>query len=159
MDRMKTFLIYLILFVALYFFVDFASFAYIKTTYNDLTKFVIDVPNPKIKIQEAKATYINGYIKGTLLNNTEEEIEKQYLKFEFFSERDVLLGRKFIKVENLSPNATRDFEIQFNFENVDSYKITLSDESEIQNISDAELLSDPKTKGFLLLTTLIFLYI
>ena len=70
-----------------------------------------------------------------------------------------MLGRKFIKVENLSPNATRDFEIQFNFENVDSYKITLADESEIQNISDAELLSDPKTKGFLLLTTLIFLYI
>lgn len=43
MDRMKTFLIYLILFIALYFFVDFASFAYIKTAYNDLTKFVIDL--------------------------------------------------------------------------------------------------------------------
>lgn len=158
MERMKTFLIYLILFVALYFFVDFASFAYIKTTYEDLTKFVIDVSNPKIKIQEAKSTYINGYIKGTLLNNTEEEIQKQYLKFEFFSKRDVLLGRKFIKVEDLDPNATRDFEIRFNFEDVDSYKITLADESEISNISDEELLSDPKTKGFLLLTTLVFLY-
>lgn len=55
MDRMKTFLIYLILFIALYFFVDFASFAYIKTAYNDLTKFVIDVPNPKIKIQRSKS--------------------------------------------------------------------------------------------------------
>ena len=76
MDRLKTFLIYLILFIALYFFVDFASFAYIKTTYNDLTDFTIDVENPKIKIQEAKVTYINGYIKGTILNNTYEEIRK-----------------------------------------------------------------------------------
>ena len=55
---------------------DFASFAYIKTTYNDLTDFTIDVENPKIKIQEAKVTYINGYIKGTILNNTNEEIRK-----------------------------------------------------------------------------------
>ena len=29
---------------------------------------------------------------------------------------------------------------------------------EIENASDAEFLSDPKTKGFLLLTTLVFLY-
>ena len=159
MDRMKTFLIYLLLFIALYFFVDFASFAYIKTTYNDLTKYVINVPNPKIKLYEAKSTYINGYIKGSLLNNSEEEIDKQYLKFEFFSQRDVLLGKKYIRLDNFAPNEERNFEVQFNIENVDNYKITLANQDEIQNISDEELLSDPQARGILLITTLLLLYI
>ena len=51
-------------------------FEVLDKTYNDLTDFTIDVENPKIKIQEAKVTYINGYIKGTILNNTNEEIRK-----------------------------------------------------------------------------------
>ncbi|MEF2641905.1 MAG: FxLYD domain-containing protein [Clostridia bacterium] len=82
----------------------------------------------------------------------------QYLKFEFFSKNDTSLGKKFIKIENLGPNATRDFEVDFNFEEVKSYKITVANSTEIENASDAEFLSDPKTKGFLLLTTLVFLY-
>lgn len=156
MDRMKTFLIYLLIFVSFYFFVDFASFAYIKTTYTDLTKFVIDVANPKLKINEAKVTYINGYIKGSYLNNSEEEIEKEYLKFEFFSENDVLLGRKYIKIENLEPNGVREFETRFNFEGVDHYKITLSHDEE--DIKKEELELDAEAKGWILVTILLFLY-
>lgn len=157
MARIKTFLIYLLLIVALYFFVDFASFAYIKTTYEDLHDFTIEVSNPKVKITESKATYINGYIKGSLLNNAEETIEKKYVKFEFFSEHDVSLGKKYVKVEQLMANEEKDFEVQFNLENVDHYKITIADENE--SISDEELQLDPQTKGLLLITTLILLYI
>lgn len=156
MDRMKTFFIYLLIFVAVWFFVDFASFAYIKTTYEDLTKFVIDVTNPKLKIHESKATYINGYIKGEYLNNSEEKIEKQYLKFEFFSKRDVSLGRKYVKIENLEANEVRDFEVRFSLEDVDHYKITLSDDEE--DIKQEELELDAETKGWILVTTLLFLY-
>lgn len=157
MARMKTFLIYLLIIVAVYFFVDFASFAYIKTTYEDLKDFTMEISNPKIRITESKATYINGYIKGTLLNNEETTIEKKYVKFEFFSERDVLLGKKYIKIENLAPNEEKDFEVRFNLENVDHYKITLADENE--TISDEDLQLDQETKGLLLITTLILLYI
>ena len=81
MSRMKTFLIYLLLIVGFYIFSDFASFAYIKTSYQDLNKFTIEAPNPKVRISESKATYINGYIKGTLLNNEEQMIENKYVKF------------------------------------------------------------------------------
>ena len=158
MDRMKTFLIYLLIFIAFYFFVDFASFAYVKTTYNDLTKFVIDVQNPTIKVKEAKSTYVNGYIKGSLLNNSEEEIKEEYLKFEFFSKRDVLLGRKFVKLENMVANQEKDFEVSFNLEDVDNYKISVASPNEIENASEEELFSDPRTTGILLLATLILLY-
>ena len=54
MARMKKFFIYLLVVVAVYFFVDFTSFAYIKTTYEDLTEFSIELDNPKIKITESK---------------------------------------------------------------------------------------------------------
>ena len=157
MSRMKTFLIYLLVVVAVYFFVDFASFAYIKTTYEDLQNFSINMENPKIKITDSKATYINGYIKGYLLNNEEYTIDKKYVKFEFFSDNNVLLGKKYVKLEDFTPNKEREFEVRFNLENVKSYKVSLADEGE--SVSEEELALDPETKGLLLIATLIFLYI
>ena len=157
MARMKKFFIYLLVVVAVYFFVDFTSFAYIKTTYEDLTEFSIELDNPKIKITESKATYINGYIKGTLLNNEEQTIQNKYVKFEFFSERDIYLGKKYIKIDKLAPNEEKEFEVKYNLENVNHYKITLADENE--QIPEADLQLDQETKGLLLITTLIFLYI
>ena len=157
MSRMKTFLIYLLVVVAVYFFVDFASFAYIKTTYEDLQNFSINMENPKIKITDSKATYINGYIKGYLLNNEEYTIDKKYVKFEFYSNNNVLLGKKYVKLDNFAPNQEKEFEVRFNLENVNHYKISLADEAE--NVSEEELSLDPETKGLLLIATLIFLYI
>ena len=157
MARMKTFLIYLLVVVAVYFFVDFTSFAYIKTTYEDLLDFSINMENPKIKITEAKATYINGYIKGNLLNNEEYTLDKKYVKFEFYSYNNILLGKKYVKLENFTPNKEKEFEVRFNLENVKSYKVSLADEQE--SISEEELALDPETKGLLLITTLILLYI
>ena len=157
MARMKKFLIYLIVVVAVYFFVDFTSFAYIKTTYEDLTDFSINLENPKIRITESKSTYINGYIKGTLLNNEDYTIDKKYVKFEFFSSNNICLGKKYIKLEKFTPNEEKEFEVRFNLENVKSYKISLADENE--NISEEELKLDPETKGILLFTTLITLYL
>ena len=157
MARMKKFLIYLLVVVAVYFFVDFTSFAYIKTTYEDLTEFSIELDNPKIKITESKATYINGYIKGILLNNEEYTIDKKYVKFEFYSNNNVLLGKKYVKLDNFAPNQEKEFEVRFNLENVNHYKISLADEAE--NVSEEELSLDPETKGLLLIATLIFLYI
>ena len=157
MARMKKFFIYLLVVVAVYFFVDFTSFAYIKTTYEDLTDISIELNNPKIKITESKATYINGYIKGTLLNNEDYTIDKKYVKFEFFSSNNICLGKKYIKLEKFTPNEEKEFEVRFNLENVKSYKISLADENE--NISEEELKLDPETKGILLFTTLITLYL
>lgn len=157
MARMKKFLIYLLVVVAVYFFVDFTSFAYIKTTYEDLTDFSVELDNPKIKITESKATYINGYVKGTLLNNEEYTLDKKYVKFEFYSYNNVLLGKKYVKLNNLAPNQEKEFEVRFNLENVKNYKISLADETE--NVSEEELELDPETKGLLLIATLIFLYI
>ena len=157
MARMKKFLIYLLVVVAVYFFVDFTSFAYIKTTYEDLTEFSIELDNPKIKITESKATYINGYIKGILLNNEKYTIDKKYVKFEFYSNNNVFLGKKYVKLDNFAPNQEKEFEVRFNLENVNHYKISLVDEAE--NVSEEELALDPETKGLLLIATLIFLYI
>ena len=131
--------------------------AYIKTTYEDLTEFSIELDNPKIKITESKATYINGYIKGILLNNEEYTIDKKYVKFEFYSNNNVLLGKKYVKLDNFAPNQEKEFEVRFNLENVNHYKISLADEAE--NVSEEELSLDPETKGLLLIATLIFLYI
>ena len=157
MDKMKKFLIYLLVVVVVYFFVDFASFAYIKTTYKDLDKYQVEINNPKIEITESKATYINGYINGTLKNTSQEKIDNKYVKFEFYSSNNILLGKKYIKLENLGINQENKFEVRFNIENVNNYKVKLAEEGEI--ITDEELKLDPETKGLILIGTLIFLYI
>ena len=157
MSTPKKFVIYLIVVIAVYFFVDFASFAYIKTTYNDLSKYTIEVDNPKIEIKESKATYINGYVKGNLQNNSEQSITNKYIKFEFFSDNNICLGKKYIKIDDLEPNTKKDFEIMFNLENVKSYKVTLSQDNE--EIKEEDLKLDEQTKGLMLIGLLVFLYI
>ena len=157
MSTTKKFVIYLIVVIAVYFFVDFASFAYIKTTYNDLEKYNIEVENPKINITDAKATYINGYVKGNLQNNSEQSINNKYVKLEFFSDNNVSLGKKYIKLEDLKSKYSQDFEVRFNLENVKSFKISLADEGE--EIKEEELKLDEQTKGLMLIGLLVFLYI
>ena len=157
MSTTKKFVIYLIVVIAVYFFVDFTSFAYIKTTYNDLEKYNIEVENPKINITDAKATYINGYVKGNLQNNSEQSINNKYVKLEFFSDNNVSLGKKYIKLEDLKSKYSQDFEVRFNLENVKSFKISLADEGE--EIKEEELKLDEQTKGLMLIGLLVFLYI
>ena len=154
MARMKTFLIYLLVVVAVYFFVDFASSAYIKTTYEDLNNFSINMENPKVIIKESKATYINGYIKGYFLNNEEYTINNKYVKFEFFSENNVFLGKKYVKLDKFNSNEEKEFEVRYNLEKVKSYKISLVDDNE--NISEEELKLDPEMTGIVFVISLFF---
>ena len=60
----------------------------------------IEVENPNITIEQAKATYVNGYVNGKIKNNTEETINEKYIKFEFSTLRDVNIGNKYLKIEN-----------------------------------------------------------
>ena len=67
-------------------------------------------------------------IKGTIKNQAENKIESKYIKVDFYSERDVLLGTKYIDVSAMRENETQDLELYFKLQNVDYYEMSFTNE-------------------------------
>lgn len=155
MGRLKTFRIWLILFVLFYLFVDFISFVGLKMMLKDLNEYEILVESPKIEIIEAKGTYANGYIKGTLTNNTNSIIENKYIKLDVYSERNVNLGTEYIEIEKLDLAKTMDFEVKYSYTDVSKYKIDVVD-TKPEQVTEIKL--DEKTKWYLVVGGLAFIW-
>ena len=126
MSRMKTFFIYLLLFIALFIFVSVMSYLFVKTSYHDLYSYEIATESPKVTIKESKATSANGYIIGTVKNDTGSTIEKINLKVDFYSKRGIDLGTKYVKIENFEPNETKEFRINYQLNNVQNYVVEMT---------------------------------
>lgn len=157
MSRMKLFRTWLILFILFYLFVDFICFASIKLTYKNLNSYEILVDNPKIEIIEAKGTYANGYIKGSLTNTTNNLIENKFIKVELFSDRNVNLGTEYIKIEKLDLAKTMDFEVKYSYTDVSNYKIDIVDE--MPNPEEIQFIKfDEKTKLIVLAAGLLCIW-
>lgn len=129
MKRMKTFFIYLILFILFYLFVSVMSYLFVKTAYKNINSYEIASESPKVTIKESKATSANGYIIGTVKNDTGEYIEKTNLKVDFYSPRGINLGTKVVRIENFKQDEVKEFRINYELSNVKSYIVdTTTDE-------------------------------
>ena len=156
MNRMLTFAKYLLVIVIFYFVTDYISFYLINTTYEDID-LVSEMHEPKVQISEAKATTINGYIKGSIENNTNETINGKYLKINLLADNDVNLGEKFVEIKELEKNSVQEFEMDFNLQNVDKYKLSIT--NSIEGATEEALISDQHFGFFTATTILILLYI
>ena len=154
MDRMKTFTKYLLMVVAFYMLSNWLIYLAIHGTYKNIE---VDITQeaPKIEISEAKATYVNGYVSGTVKNESLVDIDYTYLKMDFYSERDVLLGSKYVRFDNLTYGEAKEFKMGFKYKDVTKCKLSFTKE---ENISDKELISEEEAKwlviiglGFLLI--------
>ena len=125
MDRMKTFLKYAIFIIAFYIFSNLLIYLNLETAYQNIGR---KDNLPQITIYQAQATKINGRIKGTIKNQAENKIESKYIKVDFYSERDVLLGTKYIDVSAMRENETQDLELYFKLQNVDYYEMSFTNE-------------------------------
>ena len=72
---------YFIWFILLFAFVTIGSILAIKTMYHDIMIHEIESTTLTITVEEAKATNVNGYIKGNLKNEREEDVNEKYLSF------------------------------------------------------------------------------
>ena len=130
MSRMKTFFKYFLAIVIVYILVDIGSFYVLKSTY--LTKdYSVEESILDLQVTEAKATYLNGYVNGTVKNNTDVQVANKYLKIDIYSERGVLLGTKYVKLNDLNPGESSAFSSSFNYNQIDNMKISLVDGSEL----------------------------
>ena len=101
MKRMGTFLKYVIWVVLFYIFSQLMIFLNLETTYQNIgRKDNIE----QITVYQAEATKVNGRIKGTITNNTENKITNKYIRIDLYSERDVFLGSRYIDISDIKEN-------------------------------------------------------
>lgn len=135
MERMKTFLKYLIVFVILYVLFDFFTYRYLVNSYKNIKTYEIVSKSPEVKIEEAKSTAVNGYIKGTVKNTTGTKIDKTNIKIDLFNSRGNNLGTKYISLENFPSNEMREFNINFRATNISHFEVSFADEDVDEEIT------------------------
>lgn len=131
MDRMKQFFKYFLILAILYIVVDIVCVFLLKDTYNN-KRYSIAESDINIEVTEAKATFVNGYVKGIIKNDTDKAITNKYLQVSAYSKRDVLLGTKYVKLKDLYLNEKAEFESRFNYEQIDYIDISVLDGKDLK---------------------------
>lgn len=157
MARVKTFFIYFLIVVAFFLFSQVAIYIAINTTYEYKS---IELKTTIPMEVEVQATSVNGFAKGKISNQTEKEIQNQYIQIQCYSKHNVLMGTKYIEIDKIGAKEEKEFEVRFNFNKVDKAVIDIVDEKalEEQNASEEEKQSDPQMGLATLLTAVILLY-
>lgn len=156
MKKMKKYLLYVVLIVAFWIFSDILIYLSINTTYTNVDTKVYSIA-PEINVGESKATYINGFIKGTIKNNTDSIINNKYLKIDLYSPRNIKLGTKYIKIENLDVNKYQEYEMWYKFTDVEYANITVIDN--IESTTEEEFISQEATTALVFGTVLLLYFI
>ena len=150
MDRLKTFAKYALWIIGFYIFSNFLINVGLNSTYKPITRMEDNVS--QISIYQSEATNINGRIKGTITNEGEIDLEGKYIKIELYSKRDVLLGTKYIFVENLNKEETIPFQVYFQIKGVEKFKLEITEER--QEDEGNFLLEDLTFKDIILFSVL-----
>jgi len=122
MDRMKTFLKYALWLVLFIIFSEILINVGLNSTYKKIER---QDNVSQVNVYQAEATVVNGRIRGLITNSQEQNLSGKFLEIEFYSKRDVFLGRKYIQIEQLETNGTQSFEALFKLKEVVKYKIDI----------------------------------
>ncbi len=125
MSRVKTLLMYALWIVLFIIFSEFLINVGLNSTYKPIER---RDNVSQVNVYQAEATLVNGRIRGLITNSETNNISNKYLEFDFYSERDVFLGKKIIDINELEANEIQNFEILFKLEDVDYYTVSVLDE-------------------------------
>lgn len=148
MDKMKKYFIYIILLILLAVISEFLIAVGLNSTYKQIENSSSSIPN--ISILQAEATKVNGRIRG-MIKNEENPIEGKYLKIDFFSDRDVNMGSKYIEIDKTVED--QPFELFFKLNNVTNYKMSVVNEKE--PVKEIEIIPKDLTKREIIMATVI----
>lgn len=128
MEKIKEFFIYFLMFIALYIFVTVLTNFSMKEKFKNIQDIQISVNSPQIFIEESKATDSRGYVKGNIVNDTGEHIKDKYLQFDFYNKNGAYVGTEVQEIKYFNVKEKVNFDIQYNYNNVNNIKISLVDE-------------------------------
>lgn len=136
--------IWILMLIAVFVLSDFLIYVGLNSTYKDIAR--EDNNTQQIIVYQADATAVNGRIRGVFKNT--EKMEDKYLKIELYSKRDVLVGKRYIEIEN---DEAQFFELLFKANEVVSYKIQTVKEKE--EGTELEILPKEWTRPEILFAT------
>ena len=136
MSRMKTLTLYVLAIIGFFLFSELLINASLESEY---TKIGRRDEISQVVITQAEATRVNGRIKGSVINPEENPINGKYLKFDFYSERGVKVGTKYLKVDTLGESTEKEYKVQFRFDNVKYFTVNLATQEEVDNAQEFEL--------------------
>ena len=154
MDRVKTLLKYAVWVLAFIILSEFLINVGLNSTYRKINR---KDNIEQVNIYQAEATLVNGRIRGTITNSEPEELNGKYVRIDFYSKRDVFLGRRYIEVKDLAQNGTMSFEVFFKLQEVGSYEVVIADKKE--PVDEIEWVPKDWTKGEIIVATIITLLI
>ena len=141
MDRMKTFLKYALWLILFMIFSEILINVGLNSTYKKIER---QDNVSQVNVYQAEATLVNGRIRGLIINSQEQNLSGKFLEIEFYSKRDVLLGRKYIQIEQLEQKGTQSFEVLFKLKEVAKYKIDIVEQK--KDGGEIDLLPEELTK-------------
>lgn len=154
MKRTKTLLMYGLWIVLFIIFSEFLINVGLNSSYKPIER---KDNVSQVNVYQAEATLVNGRIRGLITNSETDNISNKYLQFDFYSERDVNLGKKIINVNELQPGETQNFEILFKLEDVKYYTVSVLDER--PEGEEIEILPEGWTTTDIIIATAIALLI
>lgn len=147
MSRLKTFAIYILILVSFFIFSRIIIFIGINNTYSNI-ELNGELPQG-VSITSAKATSVNGEVKGTII----EDLPSKYVKFNFYTDIDTLMGSYYITPTELESN---NFEFYFKSNYIESYTVELTNEK-IEMANSSTDFSTEEFSGYVLVAALIVL--
>lgn len=150
MDKLRKYAIYLLWIIGFFILSEFLINVGLNSTYKDMKR---RDETPQVLVYQAEATAINGRIRGVVNNAQPEDLNGKYIKFEFFSKRNVSLGKKYIEIDKINENGMQPFELFFKLQNVSEYTVSIVDEKE-EGVLEIEILPKDMTKQEMLVATL-----
>ena len=154
MDRVKTLLKYAVWVLAFIILSEFLINVGLNSTYRKINR---KDNVEQVNIYQAEATLVNGRIRGTITNSEPEELNGKYVRIDFYSKRDVFLGRRYIEVKDLAQNGTMSFEVFFKLQEVGSYEVVIADKKEPAD--EIEWIPKDWTKPEIIAATIVTLLI
>ncbi len=154
MDRLKTLFMYASWVILFFIFSNFLINVGLNATYKPIER---RDNVSQVNIYQAEATLVDGRIRGIITNSETEDLSGKYLEVDFYSGRDVYLGRKIININQLQANETQNFEILFKLEDVEYYSVSIVDER--PEGEEIEILPDGWTTTDVVVATVITMLI
>lgn len=136
MDRMKTFLKYLILFIAFYILTDVLIGIALSNNYKPISCTKIETPSYVTTINTAKATSVSGYIEGTIGLSENLQNQNKYMQIDFYSKYGHRIGRKYVDLSSVNSEELKNFKVNFEYANIDTYQITTT--NEVEKLSEVQ---------------------
>lgn len=128
MEKIKEFFTYFLIFIAFYIFATVLTNFAMRERFNNIDNIKIDITSPKITVEESKSTNSRGYVKGNIVNDTGEHIKDKYLQFDFYNKNGAYIGTEVQEIKYFNVEEKVNFDIQYNYKNVNSIEISFVDE-------------------------------